>query len=110
MNELLSLCRSTTLQQRTFSLQLLGRILQRTKLNEYWRETVEGSSDSSHESVLEQLLAAEVPLLLRYALDENVGSVMFVAASALHSLLVTPLENVSVCVCTVCVCVCAVCV
>ncbi len=47
------------------------------------------------DSVLEQLLASDVPLLLRYSLDENVSSVIFAAATGLHSLLVTPPENVS---------------
>ena len=46
--------------------------------------------------VLEQLYAAEVPLLLRYSLDESAGSVMFAVAAALHWLLVKPLENMSV--------------
>ena len=47
------------------------------------------------DSVLEQLLYADVPLLLRYSLDESVGSVMFAAAVCLHSLLVISSENVS---------------
>ena len=72
------------LQQRTFSLQLLAKVIQRARHNEY-----------SSDSVLEQLLASDVPLLLRYSLDENVSSVMFAAAAGLHSLLVTPPENVS---------------
>ena len=54
-----------------------------------------GEAGGTDDSVLEQLLAADVPLLLRYSLDESVGSVMFAAATCLHSLLVIPLENVS---------------
>ncbi len=101
----MSLCRSTTLQQRTFSLQLLAKIIQRAKLNEYCcvksdsREACEvGDPREAGGPVLEQLLAAEVPLLLRYSLDESTGSVMFAAAAGLHWLLVKPLENVSVCI------------
>ncbi len=96
LNELLSLCRSTVLQQRTFSLQLLAKVIQRARHNEY-SSVKSGSRDKCEDgdSVLEQLLASDVPLLLRYSLDENVSSVMFAAAAGLHSLLVIPPENVS---------------
>ena len=53
-----------------------------------------GGAGGPGDTVLEQLLSADVPLLLRYSLDESVGSVMFAAAACLHSLLVIPLENV----------------
>ena len=78
---------------------MLTRIIQRAKLNEF-AGIVDGS-------VLEDLFASGVPLLLRYALDESVGSVMFAAVSCLHALLVIEeqVEEVYVCVC-VCVCVC----
>ncbi len=84
------------LQQRTFSLQLLAKVIQRARHNEY-SSVKSGSRDKCEDSdsVLEQLLASDVPLLLRYSLDENVSSVMFAAAAGLHSLLVTPPENVS---------------
>ena len=84
------------LQQRTFSLQLLAKVIQRARHNEY-SSVMCGSRDMCEDgdSVLEQLLASDVPLLLRYSLDENVSSVIFAAATGLHSLLVTPPENVS---------------
>ena len=85
------------LQQRTFSLQLLAKVIQRARHNEY-SSVKSGSRDKCEDngdSVLKQLLASDVPLLLRYSLDENVSSVMFAAAAGLHSLLVTPPENVS---------------
>lgn len=86
LNELLPLCRSTVLQQRVLSLQTLAKIIQRAKQGEYI-SLVDGS-------VLGKLLNDGVPLLLRLALDESNNAVMFAAVNAIHSLLVTPIEEV----------------
>ena len=50
-----------------------------------------------------RLLEVEVPLLLRYALDDSNEAVFSVAVHALHSLLVLMPEEVSKLICT-CMC------
>lgn len=45
-------------------------------------------------SVVEKLCQADVPLLLRYALDESVEAVVLAAVDALHSFLVTAVDEV----------------
>ena len=74
------------LQQRVLSLQILARILRRAQLREY-EELVE-------ESVMARLCEAEVPLLLRFALDEGMEAVVIAAVQALHSLLVPTTDQV----------------
>lgn len=46
--------------------------------------------------MVQALLGAGLPLLLRYALDENVEAVVVAALQALCSLLVVPGEEVGV--------------
>lgn len=87
LSELLPLCRSSILQQRVLALNTLARITQRGRQGEY-AGVIEGS-------VVSRLLEAEVPLLLRYALDDSNDAVFCVAIHALHSLLVLMPEEVS---------------
>ena len=87
LSELLPLCRSSILQQRVLALNTLARITQRGRQGEY-TGVIEGS-------VVGRLLDAEVPLLLRYALDDSNDAVFCVAIHALHSLLVLMPEEVS---------------
>ena len=86
--ELIPLCRSAVLQQRVLSLQTLSRIMRRAWQGEY-EQLVE-------ESVMGRLCEAEVPLLLRYALDEGTEAVVLAAVQALHSLLVPTMDQVTV--------------
>ena len=86
LSELLPLCRSSILQQRVLALNTLARITQRGMQGEY-AGVIEGS-------VVGRLLEAEVPLLLRYALDDSNDAVFCVAVHALHSLLVLMPEEV----------------
>ena len=86
LSELLPLCRSSILQQRVLALNTLARITQRGRQGEY-AGVIEGS-------VVGRLLEAEVPLLLRYALDDSNDAVFCVAVHALHSLLVLMPEEV----------------
>ena len=87
LSELLPLCRSSILQQRVLAINTLARIAQRGRQGEY-TGVIEGS-------VVGRLLEAEVPLLLRYALDDSNDAVFYVAIHALHSLLVLMPEEVS---------------
>ena len=87
LSELLPLCRSSVLQQRVLAINTLARITQRGRQGEY-TGVIEGS-------VVGRLLEAEVPLLLRYALDDSNDPVFYVAIHALHSLLVLTPEEVS---------------
>ena len=87
LSELLLLCRSSILQQRVLALNTLARITQQGRQGEY-TGVIEGS-------VVSRLLEAEVPLLLRYALDDSNDAVFCVAIHALHSLLVLMPEEVS---------------
>lgn len=87
LTELLPLCRSKVLQQRVLALNALARITQRGRQGEYVG-VIEGS-------VVGRLLEAEVPLLLRYALDDSSDAVFCVAIHALHPLLVLMPEEVS---------------
>jgi len=86
LSELLPLTRSTILQQRVLSLQVLSRILQRAWQQEYVG-VVEGF-------VVDRLVQAQLPLLLRLALDDSVVGVVKMAVAALHSLLIVPAEEV----------------
>lgn len=74
------------LQQRVLSLQILSRIIHRARQREY--------EDLVVESLVKRLCEAEVPLLLRYALDEGTEAVVTAAVQALHSLLVTTTDQV----------------
>ena len=47
------------------------------------------------QGVMEQLLEAEVPLLLRYAVCEDKEGVVLVAVQAIHSLMVTSVDQVN---------------
>lgn len=87
LSELLPLCRSSILQQRVLAINTLARISQRGRQGEY-AGVIEGS-------VVGRLLEAEVPLLLRYALDDSNDAMFYVAIHALHSLLVLMPEEVS---------------
>ena len=91
LSELLPLCRSSILQQRVLAINTLARISQRGRQGEY-AGVIEGS-------VVGRLLEAEVPLLLRYALDDSNEAVFSVAVHALHSLLVLMPEEVSKLIC-----------
>jgi hypothetical protein len=68
------------------AINTLARITQRGRQGEY-TGVIEGS-------VVGRLLEAEVPLLLRYALDDSNDAVFCVAIHALHSLLVLMPEEV----------------
>ena len=86
LSELLPLTRSTVLQQRVLSLQVLTCILKRAWQREYVG-VVEGF-------VVDRLVQAQLPLLLRLALDDSVVGVVKMAIAALHSLMVVPAEEV----------------
>lgn len=86
--ELLPLCRSAVLQQRVLSLQTLARILHRARQREY-DGLVEGS-------VVGALVGAQLPLLLRFSLDDGAEAVMKTSVQAMHSLLVVTAEEVGV--------------
>lgn len=74
------------LQQKVLSLQTLSRIMRRAQQREY-EQLVE-------ELVLVKLCEAELPLLLRYTLDESTEAVVMAAVQALHSLLVPTIDQV----------------
>ncbi|XP_075049158.1 RNA polymerase II-associated protein 1 isoform X2 [Mixophyes fleayi] len=82
LQELFHLSRSQFIQQRTLSLQVLGRIVKKAKQGEFV-SVLKGS-------VLQLLLDAGFLFLLRYSLDDAVENVIAAAVGALHSLLVSP--------------------
>ena len=74
------------LQQRVLSLQTLSKIIQRDQQREYLGLVAE--------SVVGVLVGAQLPLLLRFALDESAESVVKAAVQAIHSLMVVNAEEV----------------
>ncbi|XP_063803992.1 RNA polymerase II-associated protein 1 isoform X2 [Pseudophryne corroboree] len=82
LQELFHLSRSQFIQQRTLSLQVLGRIVKKAKQGEFV-SVLKGS-------VLQLLLDAGFLFLLRYSLDDAIENVIAAAVGALHSLLVSP--------------------
>ncbi|XP_025951550.2 RNA polymerase II-associated protein 1 isoform X2 [Dromaius novaehollandiae] len=81
LQELFHLSRSQVIQQRTLALQVLGRIVQKSRAGEF--------ASSLKGSVLRLLLDAGFLFLLRFSLDDAVDNVMAAAAAALRALLVS---------------------
>uniref|UniRef100_A0A8C5MJR7 RNA polymerase II associated protein 1 n=1 Tax=Leptobrachium leishanense TaxID=445787 RepID=A0A8C5MJR7_9ANUR len=82
LQELFHLSRSQFMQQRTLSLQVLGRIVQKAKQGEF-SSTLDGS-------VLRLLLDAGFLFLLRFSIDSTVDNVIAASVRALRTLLVSP--------------------
>ncbi|XP_018086537.1 RNA polymerase II-associated protein 1 isoform X2 [Xenopus laevis] len=82
LQELFHLSRSQFIQQRTLSLQVLGRIVQKAKQGEF--------SAALKGSVLRLLLDAGFLFLLRFSIDDTADNVIAAAVRALRSLLVSP--------------------
>ncbi|KAE8587178.1 hypothetical protein XENTR_v10021883 [Xenopus tropicalis] len=82
LQELFHLSRSQFIQQRTLSLQILGRIVQKAKQGEF--------SAALKGSVLQLLLDAGFLFLLRFSIDDTADNVIAAAVRALRSLLVSP--------------------
>ncbi|XP_069807066.1 RNA polymerase II-associated protein 1 [Dendropsophus ebraccatus] len=81
LQELFHLSRSQFIQQRTLSLQVLGRIVKKAKQGEF-ASVLKGS-------VLRLLLDAGFLFLLRFSIDDPIDNVISASVGALHSLLVS---------------------
>ncbi|KGL77894.1 RNA polymerase II-associated protein 1, partial [Tinamus guttatus] len=81
LQELFHLSRSQVIQQRTLALQILGRIVQKSKAGEF--------ASSLKGSVVRLLLDAGFLFLLRFSLDDAVDNVMAASVAALRALLVS---------------------
>ncbi|XP_068802040.1 RNA polymerase II-associated protein 1 isoform X4 [Struthio camelus] len=81
LQELFHLSRSQVIQQRTLALQVLGRIVQKSRAGEF--------TSSLKGSVLRLLLDAGFLFLLRFSLDDAVDNVMAASVAALRALLVS---------------------
>ncbi|KAG9465144.1 hypothetical protein GDO78_018815, partial [Eleutherodactylus coqui] len=81
LQELFHLSRSQFIQQRTLSLQVLGRIVKKAKQGEF-ASVLKGS-------VLRLLLDAGFLFLLRFSIDDPIDNVISASIGALHSLLVS---------------------
>ncbi|XP_056401558.1 RNA polymerase II-associated protein 1 [Hyla sarda] len=81
LQELFHLSRSQFIQQRTLSLQVLGRIVRKAKQGEF-ASILKGS-------VLRLLLDAGFLFLLRFSIDDPIDNVISTSVGALHSLLVS---------------------
>ncbi|NWJ09131.1 RPAP1 protein, partial [Crypturellus undulatus] len=81
LQELFHLSRSQVIQQRTLALQILGRIIQKSKAGEF--------ASSLKGSVVRLLLDAGFLFLLRFSLDDAVDNVMAASVAALRALLVS---------------------
>ncbi|KAM3918262.1 RNA polymerase II-associated protein 1 [Leptodactylus fuscus] len=81
LQELFHLSRSQFIQQRTLSLQVLGRIVRKAKQGEF-ASVLKGS-------VLRLLLDAGFLFLLRFSIDDPIDNVIAASIGALHSLLVS---------------------
>uniref|UniRef100_A0A8B9S622 RNA polymerase II associated protein 1 n=1 Tax=Apteryx owenii TaxID=8824 RepID=A0A8B9S622_APTOW len=81
LQELFHLSRSQVIQQRTLALQVLGRIVQKSRAGEF--------ASSLKGSVLRLLLDAGFLFLLRFSLDDAVDNVMAASVAALRALLVS---------------------
>ncbi|XP_053331671.1 RNA polymerase II-associated protein 1 [Spea bombifrons] len=82
LQELFHLTRSQFIQQRTLSLQVLGRIVHKAKQGDF-ASTLEGS-------VLRLLLDAGFLFLLRFSIDDATENVIAASVRTLHFLLVSP--------------------
>ncbi|KAM9294410.1 RNA polymerase II-associated protein 1 [Gastrophryne carolinensis] len=82
LQELFHLSRSQFIQQRTLSLQVLGRIVKKAKQGEF-ASVLKGS-------VLRLLLDAGFLFLLRFSIDDTADNVLSASVATLHSLLVSP--------------------
>ncbi|XP_044128216.1 RNA polymerase II-associated protein 1 isoform X1 [Bufo gargarizans] len=81
LQELFHLTRSQFIQQRTVSLQVLGRIVKKAKEGEF-ASVLKGSA-------LRLLLDAGFLFLLRFSIDDPIDNVISASVGALHSLLVS---------------------
>ncbi|XP_073494912.1 RNA polymerase II-associated protein 1 [Phyllobates terribilis] len=81
LQELFHLSRSQFIQQRTLSLQVLGRIVKKAKEGEF-ASVLKGS-------MLRLLLDAGFLFLLRFSIDDPIENVISASVGALHSLLVS---------------------
>ncbi|KAM4014025.1 RNA polymerase II-associated protein 1 isoform 1-T1 [Anomaloglossus baeobatrachus] len=81
LQELFHLSRSQFMQQRTLSLQVLGRIVMKAKQGEF-ASVLKGS-------LLHLLLDAGFLFLLRFSIDDAIENVISASIGALHSLLVS---------------------
>ncbi|NXA36352.1 RPAP1 protein, partial [Eudromia elegans] len=81
LQELFHLSRSQVIQQRTLALQILGRIVQKSRAGEF--------ASSLKGSVVRLLLDAGFLFLLRFSLDDAVDNVMAASVAALRALLVS---------------------
>ncbi|XP_075701016.1 RNA polymerase II-associated protein 1 [Rhinoderma darwinii] len=81
LQELFHLSRSQFIQQRTLSLQVLGRIVKKAKQGEF-ASVLKGS-------VLRLLLDAGFLFLLRFSIDDPIDNVISASIGTLHSLLVS---------------------
>ncbi|XP_065056434.1 RNA polymerase II-associated protein 1-like isoform X1 [Rhopilema esculentum] len=86
LEELFHLARSNFLQQRVFALKLLAAVLE-----QYYRGSFDGKIQ---ECLLEQLLDAGLPFLLRWALDDATDAVNCAAIYAFSALLDSPNDTV----------------
>ncbi|KAM5129283.1 RNA polymerase II-associated protein 1 [Mantella aurantiaca] len=82
LQELFHLSRSQFIQQRTLSLQVLGRIVKKAKQGEF-ASVLKGS-------VLRLLLDAGFLFLLRFSIDDNIDNVISASVGTFHALLVCP--------------------
>ncbi|XP_018415570.1 PREDICTED: RNA polymerase II-associated protein 1 [Nanorana parkeri] len=82
LQELFHLSRSQFIQQRTLSLQVLGHIVKKAKQGEF-ASVLKGS-------VLRLLLDAGFLFLLRFAIDDNIDTVISASGGTFHALLVSP--------------------
>lgn len=82
LQELFHLSRSQFIQQRTLSLQVLGRIVKKAKQGEF-ASVLKGS-------VLRLLLDAGFLFLLRFSIDDNIDNVISASVGVFHALLVSP--------------------
>lgn len=85
LEELFHLCRSTNTQQRLLSLKTLANIITKARNGD-----LEGHVNSA---ILPTVLNAGILFLIRWAMDDSVESVVFMAIKTLHSILVSEADE-----------------
>ncbi|XP_061173807.1 RNA polymerase II-associated protein 1-like [Saccostrea echinata] len=87
LEELFLLCRSTNIQQRILSLKTLGNILVKTRNGDL--------EDQVNSAILPTVLNAGILFLVRWAMDDSVEGVVFMAIKTLHSIIMSEADEES---------------
>ncbi|XP_022334117.2 RNA polymerase II-associated protein 1-like isoform X2 [Crassostrea virginica] len=85
LEELFHLCRSTNNQQRMLALKTLANVLTKTRNGDL--------EDQVNSAILPTVLNAGILFLVRWAMDDSVESVVFMAIKTLHAILVSKADE-----------------